>query len=303
MRKWMLAFAIGWMLIFPPFASAQNELTIASLEVDLWPEYDQPKVLVINYIELSPDIPLPATIELRVPAAAQAPHVVAVGPTLDQVTDQGIQYTTEKMGRWLIISVTATGPAIHLEYYDPGLKKDGNQRSYTYEWSGNYDVETFVVSVQQPFDATNLQTTPPLADDGVYRNNLQYYRSQLQPPAAGASFLLKLSYEKPSDTLSVSRLQVEPVDVNEDTPGRISLNNYRPYLLGAVFLILAGGGFIYYWQSGGSRKVKPRRRRRSAPEEDEEEHPTGMYCAQCGARAKVGDRFCRVCGARLRHQG
>ncbi len=303
MRKWMLAFAIGWMFMLPSFASAQNDLTIKSLEVNLWPEYDQPEVLVIDYVVLSSDVTLPATVELRIPADAQAPHVVAVGPTLQQVTDQVIQFTTRKMGRWLIVSITASGPAIQLEYYDPGLKKDGDLRSYTYEWSSNYDVELFTVTVQQPFDARNLQTTPALQDDGVYPNQLQYYRSELTPPAAGTSFLMKLSYQKPSDTLSVSRLQVEPVDVNEDTPGRISLNNYRYYLLWAVVLIVLGGGFIYYWQSGGQRPGKPRRRRRTAPDVQEDEHRTGVYCAQCGARAKPGDRFCRVCGARLRHQG
>jgi hypothetical protein len=300
MRKWVLLLAMGTVFLFPSFAFAKNEVTIASLEVDLWPEYDRPQVLVIDYILLSPDTPLPATVELRVPAAVKTPLVVAVGSSPDLVTDQGVQFTTSKDGNWLVVSIEANGPAIQFEYYDPGLKKDGDLRSYTYEWSSDYDVKAFTVAVQKPFDARNLKTSPVLQDDGVYQNQLQYYRSEAEPIPAGDSFLLEMSYEKSSDTLSVSRLQVEPVEVNEDTPGRISLNNYLPYVMGGLGVLLLIGGVIYYWQSGETRASKASRRKRPAAED--EEHSTGIYCAQCGARAKAGDRFCRVCGARLRHQ-
>ncbi len=300
MRKWILLLAMGMMFVFPSFAFAKNEVTIASLEVNLWPEYDRPQVLVIATILLAPGTSFPATVELRVPASVKTPHVVAVGSSPDLVTDQGVQFTTNRVGEWLVVSIEAGGPVIHFEYYDPGLKKESDLRSYTYEWSSDYDVEAFAVAVQKPFDASDLKTSPVLQDDGVYQNQLQYYRSELGPIPAGASFLLKMSYEKPSDTLSVSRLQVEPVEVNEDTPGRISLNNYLPYVLSGLGVIMLIGGIIYYWQSGGAYAGKARRRKRSVAEG--EEHPTGIYCAHCGARAKAGDRFCRVCGARLRPQ-
>jgi hypothetical protein len=300
MRKWLLILAMGMILIFPSFAFAQNEVRIASLEVSLWPEYDRPQVLVINTISLSPDTSFPATVELRMPVAAKAPHVVAVGVSAELVTDQGVQFTTKRVGKWLVVSIEASGPAIQFEYYDPGLKKDGDLRSYVYEWSSSHDVVAFAIAVQKPFDAVNMKTSPVLADDGIYPNKLRYYRSELDPIPAGASFLLEMSYEKPTDTLSVSRLQVEPVEVNEDTPGRISLNNYLPYVMGGLGVILVIGGVIYYWQSGGTQPGRESRRKRPAAED--QEHPTGIYCAQCGARAKVGDRFCRVCGARLRHQ-
>jgi len=302
MRKWLLilAMGMGMIFIFPSFAFAKNEVRIASLEVGLWPEYDRPEILVINNISLSPDTSFPATVELRIPATVKAPHVVAVGASAELVTDQGVEFTTSRAGKWLVVSIEASGPAIQFEYYDPGLKKDGDLRSYVYEWSSGYDVDAFVIAVQKPFDARNLKTSPVLADDGVYPNQLRYYRSELSPIPANTPFLLQMSYEKPTDTLSVSRLQVEPVEVNEDTPGRISLNNYLPYVIGGLGMILVMGGVIYYWQSGGAQAGRESRRKRPAAED--EEHPTGIYCAQCGARAKAGDRFCRVCGARLRHQ-
>jgi hypothetical protein len=301
MRKWLLALGITVLLVFPGLAFAQNELTIDSLEVNLWPEYDRPQVLVIEYILLATETKFPVTVELRIPAAAQAPHVVAVGSSLQLVSDQGVQFETRRVGKWLIVSVEATGPAIQLEYYDPVIERDGDLRTYTYEWLSDHRVQAFEMVVQRPFDAVNLKTSPALQNDGVYQNQLQYYRSVLDPIPAGTAFRLDLSYEKPSNTLSVSRLQVEPVEVNEDTPGRISLNNYVPYMLAGVGVLMVAGGIIYYWQAGGIRTGRSRRRR-AAPS-DREEHRTGVYCAQCGTRARAADRFCRVCGARLRGQG
>jgi len=303
MRKWILVLGMVSLLVFPAFVFAQDEIAIHSLEVNLWPEYDRPEVLVIEYVLLASDTAFPATVDLRIPAEAIAPHVVAVGPSPQLVSDQNVQFETRRVGKWLVVSIVATGPAIQLEYYDPGLEKNGDQRTYEYEWLSDYEVRSLELAVQRPFDATNLRTSPALQDDGVYQNQLQYFRAVLHPITADTPFRLHLSYQKPSNTLSVSRLQVEPVEVNEDTPGRISLNNYVPYVLAGVGILMVAGGVIYYWQAGGMRAAKSRRRRRPALVESEEEHPTGVYCAQCGTRAKAGDRFCRVCGARLRNQG
>jgi hypothetical protein len=96
--------------------------------------------------------------------------------------------------------------------------------------------------------------------------------------------------------LSVSRLKIEPVTVDENTAGRVSLNNYLPYIIGTLGVIIIIGGFMYYRQSGRSASAKKSRRRKSANEEAE----SGVYCAQCGTRARGGDRFCRTCGSRLR---
>ncbi len=55
------------------------------------------------------------------------------------------------------------------------------------------------------------------------------------------------------------------------------------------------GGFMYYRQSGRTVSKKSRRRRAEG-----EESESGVYCAQCGTRARGGDRFCRTCGSRIR---
>ncbi len=298
MRKWLLAFVMGALFIFPSFAFAQNQVSIESVNVSLWPEYDKAEMLVINYITLSADTEFPVQLDVRI-SADSALHTVAVGESSEGVTDQGVDYTTKKDGEWLVVSINATGPSIQVEYYDPNLtKKDDGLRSYSYRWLSDYDVTDFVAVFQQPFDATGFKSSLPLQDDGVHPDNLQYYFSDAGTVPAGKAFAFDVSYQKPTDTLSISRLDIQPVTVDENTPGRVSLINYLPYIIGGFGVVLIVGGLVYYRQSGRASSKKSRRRHPAHA--DGEESASDVYCAQCGTRARSGDRFCRTCGSRIR---
>jgi hypothetical protein len=294
MRRWLLLLMLVTLLVFPSFAFAQGEIAIQSVDVSLWPEYDKADMLVINYIMLSENTALPVQMDVRVSADA-AIHTVAVGASSDLVSDQGVDYSTTKDGDWLVISINVTGPAVQIEYYDPGLKKNGDLRSYSYRWLSDYDVKNFGIVFQQPFDAAKFESSLPLQDDGVHSDEMQYYFSNVGAIPAGEIFSVDLGYQKPSDSLSVSRLKIQPVVVDEDTPGRVSLNNYLPYVIGGLGVIMIVGGLLYYRQSGRSVSKKSRRKRAVS-----EENESGVYCAQCGSRARGGDRFCRTCGSRIR---
>ena len=299
MRKWLLIFVMGVFLVFPSFAFAQGRVAIQSIDVSLWPEYDKPEMLVIDHIMLSEGAVFPVQFDVLVPADSVI-NAIAVGESSDQVTDQGIEYTTAKDGEWLVISITVTGPAIQLEYYDPNLKKDGDQRSYTYRWLSDYNAANFKVILQEPFDATEFKSSLSLQDDGIHPDKMQYYYSNVGAVPAGEELTFTVSYQKSTDTLSVSRLEIQPVDVNENTSGRVSLDKYLPYIIGGLGVILILGGLVYYWQSGRSGSKKSRRRQRSNA--DREETQSDVYCAQCGTRARGGDRFCRTCGSRIRQK-
>ncbi len=298
MRKWFLVLIMGALLVFPSFASAEKQIAIQTLNVNFWPEYDRAEMLVINYITLTPES-IPAIFNLRIPASAGAVYTVAVGPSIDQVSDQDVKYTVAQQGEWLVVSVEASAPAIQIEYYDPGLKKNGKSRSYNYEWLSDYEVKNFGVVLQQPLGASGFKSSLPLQDNGIGANNLQYFISKVGALTAGKAFLFDVSYEKPSDTLSISQLKVEAIDpVNTDTAGRVSFSNYFPYIIGGIGVLLILGGGVYYFQSNKSDSKKTRHRARG--KSDGEESGGDVYCAQCGTRAHGGDRFCRTCGSRIR---
>ncbi|NOH00891.1 MAG: zinc ribbon domain-containing protein [Chloroflexi bacterium] len=299
MRKWVSMIVLGICLLFPNFAAAQGQITIRRLDISLWPEYDRADMLVI-YHALVNAPSFPVQMDFRIPATATL-HTIAIGETLETVTDQGLEYTTRSEGDWFVLTANVAGPAIQLEYYDPQLIKEGSTRTFSYEWTGDYAVEDMTVIFQVPFNATQFTSTLPLQDDGVHLDKMQYYFSKVGAVPAGESFSFQLSYEKNTNALSASRLEVQPVaPVDENTPGRVSLNNTLPYFIGGLGVVMILGGFIYYWQAGRFPSKRPRRRSHSRDES--ETGDTEHYCPQCGTRAKAGDRFCRTCGARLRHQ-
>jgi len=301
MRRWLTVLIFFGILIHPyPAQAAGNSIKISSLQVELWPEFDKSSMLVVNYITLSPDTALPATLLFHLPATSEGPSALAIGQTLDTVSDHGINYSIRPQGNFLNLTIKAKDPAIQLEYYGP-IQKDGKARTYPYQWMTDYNIDSFKLTIQQPIGAKNLQTIPALTSSETRKDTLKYYSGDFGALTAGTSFSLSLSYEKASDTLSVSSLQVQPSQpIGPDTPGSAiyTFRNDLPYILGGLGLLLIAGGVFYFWQSGG-RKNKPRKGRSPRTEAG---GGNEVYCHQCGTRAQKGDRYCRACGTKLRRE-
>ena len=295
----IILFALS---IFVLSAQAQETTRFETLNIDLWPEYDRPSVLVIYKAELSPEVSLPAEVTLRIPVEAGAPAVVAVGPDANSVADA--VFETQVMGEWLEVSFIATTPAIQFEYYDPGLVKDGVQRSFDYTWPGDYGVDALVLQAQQPLGAANMTVSPSMGRTVQDQVGFSYNIIEVGELDQGSTFDIGLSYEKETDALSVESLQIQPSATI--TPGSSNLFNLdQPWVwfLIALGLILIVGGAYWYWRSGRQEAQPQKRHRRRSAEDDQAEVRTGkvVYCHQCGKRAAPGDQFCRTCGTRLRN--
>jgi len=281
---------------------AQNSLVFSALEVDLWPEYDRPSVLVIYHITLPANTSLPIDLTLRIPSAAGEPNAVAVRDANGGLFT--ITHTREVNGEWSAISFTPTMPEFQVEYYDPALTKQGNQRHYEYSWPGDYAVDSLTVEVQQPVGATEMQITPGMSSGTTKQDGLTYYTSKAGALPAGQEFKVAVDYQKNSDNLSAESLQIKPsAPVSTITPARSNLLAMLPWILGGLGVVLiVGGGVWWYWQSGlGKSQPNAPHRRRKLVISQENELPEGhIYCHYCGKRALPGDRFCRTCGTRLR---
>ena len=128
MRKWVVPFLLIFTLLIPSGVHAQSSLTLSSLEIQIWPEYDKPSVLVIYGVTLSAATTFPTTVSMRIPVSAGNPNAVAVRQADGSLYT--IEATRQIAGEWAVINFTATSPEIQLEYYDPGLTKEGTSRNY-----------------------------------------------------------------------------------------------------------------------------------------------------------------------------
>jgi hypothetical protein len=301
MRKLFLILVLGIFLAFPSSAFAQNDVTFTSMTVQLWPEYDQPSMLVIVDFALDPNTKFPVNLAFRLPLDANL-IAVATYATDGSLLNAVFEGPTVK-GETQVFTVTLPSATARFEYYQP-ITFSGSQRVFSYIWNGDYAVDAFNMRVLEPVDTTSLTTVPKLNSISE-KDGLKYFDGKPVKLAAGEQFALNLQYTKTTSTLiASSQGGVQPsAPVDENTPGRVSFNFNKmlPYIIGGVGVLLIAGGFLYYLRSGRSPSKRVRRRA-NATNEESEEVVEESYCPQCGTRAKSNDRFCRVCGARMRRQ-
>lgn len=305
-RRILIALLCVLMLAPMGATAAQSSAPhIDSFEIQILPEYDRPDVLVIYRITLASDTALPAQLSVRIPASTGGPYNVAY-----QDWNGGLVYahydTPVREGDWLRIDIRTETPVVQVEYYDPGLTKQGEARSFEYQWPGDLAADALSVLVGTPVNAANMQATPVNVPGG--RNPL----SAPMPVAVGESFSLQLNYNKPDDTLSATQ-PIEPMEA-AGTPEKSTLSELlQPLRSGDSLLLVAivvvgllflVGGVLMLagnWQPGRGRKAGKRVHRHSAAVRDADgEDDDTVYCHQCGKQARADDVFCRACGSRLR---
>jgi len=293
MRKWIaLVLPLLLLIAFP--AQAQNNITLDSLKVGLWSEYDQPSMLVIYDFTLSQDINLPVSVDLQIPNSANITAVAFLQGT-DLLNAEFTGPITN--GQWQTVTFLVKEPTTyHLEYYQP-LTRDGEKRSFDYQWLGDYAVNNFRIEAQIPADSTSVKSTPALPFTALAAS-LSGSASTTNL-GAGKGYTLSLSYNRTGDNTitASSAAQVTTEPITPDAPGRVTLDNL-PYALGLVGVVLIAGAIYYFWHTNSNQSSGKPRRRNSKNSDDK----TQIYCHECGARSNTEDRFCRVCGTKLRNR-
>lgn len=296
MRKWLILLT-ALVLLFPSPAQAQTPVALDALNVLLWSEYDQPSMLVIYNFTLTDDTQVPTTMDIRFPRDA---NITAVAfNNGGELILANYQNKPEQDSNWQVITLFVTERTdYHIEYYQP-FGRDGDERSFTYQWTGDYSVNDFNIEVQVPDDSRDIKTNPaiPLTQNQPFMSG----GARMSGLAEGQDYQIQLEYSRSSEATVVtpSSPQVVPIEpVDENTAGRSTLDNLPLFLGGfGVILILVALTYFLRGQTIISNTTsRPRRRSRGGPQEP------GMpnYCPECGTRSHAGDRFCRTCGGKLR---
>jgi len=279
--------------------------------VSIWPEYEysvekpgQLNVLVINRFLLdSQNIQFPIQVDVQIPATAIKPHVVAVGQTPETVSDQNVVYTASAPSNgWVDVLITATGPAIQLEYYDYNLTRNGPAREYAYQWPGTFATTTFHLDLRVPMQATNMRSNPSVSTSATDADGFKFGEMTLPDMTAGKVFTMKIDYDRDTDQPSTSFMQVKPsAPLDQPVSGQLSLPSYIPWsVAGLAVIALAVLAVWYLFSIRGARGSQRLRKRHTAADKAADDETREIYCHQCGKRAQPSDRFCRTCGAELR---
>jgi len=304
MHKWALILILVILFLLPLPVAGQSQVTFTSLKVDIRPEYDRESLLIMYDIEL-PQSALGSQLSLRIPAAAGTPFALAYGPGDGTLFD--LQYEPQVSGDWAYINFSPPMAFLRLEYYDPGLQRDGDTRSFSYVWPADYSAESITILVMQPYGASAMLISPGQWESRLDNDGLTFFGSEIGQVPAGEMVEIKVTYQKSVADLTTEHLLPQPSGtIPEGAGSDIEWQQFTPWVLGILGAAMLGGGLFWYWQTGRQRQPSSDQRHRPSVASAVREMPaatgdsTEIYCHQCGKRASTSDRFCRSCGTRLR---
>jgi hypothetical protein len=286
------------MLLLPTLALAQaggapkGNPRLASLNIEIWPEYDRPAALVILRAALAEGVKLPATVTLRLPAASGGPGAVAYSTTADGNL-LNLKHEQAKAGDFVTVKFVTPERFFHVEFYEPIATTDP-ARSFRYVWPGDLAVDRVSVVVQEPASATGVSVEPRLEGLSTGQDGLRYRTADLGALEAGKSLPIAVRYTKadarPSAELAKPKASeppapamAPPASMPAPATATGGLPDWALPLAGLAMLGLLGAGFIMWWWRRESRIARPATR----------------FCAKCGAPQAPDSRFCASCGAKV----
>lgn len=290
-------------------ASAQTQPPVlATWDVQVWPEYDQPTVLVIATGSVVTGTTFPQSLSFPLPADASIHAVAYPGEAGNLLT---LPWTTEAGPAGQAVVFELNQPHFVVEYYADILSVPPN-RSFDLDLGIPYAAQQATVTLRQPARASALQVTPAMAAAGVDELGNPTYALDLGPLAAGQSVPFQVSYTKVDGEPSRPAAVSTPVAAAMPEPAAEG-QSWLPLALGIAVGAAAGMAILYVVlnrrSAAGSRQTRRREARkrgeRAAPPRAAASKPVdsaaaNQFCVQCGQQFDLSDRFCRGCGAARR---
>ncbi len=255
-----VAFLLLWLqlLAFPLAGQAStNSLAVKNMVLSIWPEYDEPGVLVIYSGQLvnRQEIPFAGLITFKVPLEVEEMRLVCE-------SEAGLHcviYQIAKRQRYKEVSWQATKPIPPGEtmpfllefYYDP-LPQD-KAKTFEFTFFPSYPVGELLWDIKEPFDAEEFVIKPEMTHMGrdVFGfNTFQRKDFQVNEPAT-----VNISYQREQQIPSIDRSQAISANVgNTIFTDETQKTNWQLalVLIGSFMSII--GFFAYYaYQNNGTK--------------------------------------------------
>ncbi len=284
-----------------PAAEPPADLRIARLQLSIWPEYDDPRVLLIIRGELAPGAVFPTQVTLPVPKDAELigagmiselgelllhPHRVIPGDASDT------------------LEITLPSPHFFAELYHDPFEISGDAKRFSYTFTAPYPITQFDVDIQKPYTASEFVTEPPAMAQETEGRDTTYHRFAYRDVAAGQPTAFTVSYVKTDPQPSAPKADSAP----DGSPAATRGPQDRMLI---YFGILAGVTAAYVL--GTLLFAVYRRRHAAAAAPEAPPLPLTVppvpppvtpavanFCSHCGHALNADYAFCPGCGHAIR---
>lgn len=294
--------------VLPASGEADEVPAIKNMKVSLWPEYDDPRVLVIYEGEFYNDVTFPQSVNFPAPLGSEISQVCALQPPDDNHLCQ--LYETTTGAESLSISYDLPIPTYYLEYYWDGIEGKPD-KAFSFRYVSPYAVDTLEIEVQQPLESTNFNLVPQYASSTSDGTGLKYYNYTFTDVMPGQVINIDAAYFKPDDKLSVATSQVGVSPAGGGGSGSYAWIG----ILAGVAAVGAGFFLLRRKQPAVARAASRRAARAEAKRvvarraQRPAESPTAasgqgngaLFCSFCGTKLASKAVFCHRCGASMKH--
>jgi hypothetical protein len=278
---------------------AATDLTIQQLRVQVMPEFDDPRVLVIAQGRLSaPDIALPLAVTFRVPQGAQINQMAVMNMMTGGTRPQPFDVQADEGdSRWSLVTYTLDNAHFFYEYYYNPLGR-GTEKLFTFALNSLQPIADLLIEIQQPLAAQQFALgSAPTSTRFDETMGFTYHQFPVGALAAGVDAEVVVSYTKTDPAPSLSRDQVVMLGMQGQDS---TMELLSPKLVDGqadtavpiwIFALL---GVVTF--SGVALAVWYHARRDSATLAPALEASRGSFCFSCGTQLKVDAQFCHRCG-------
>jgi len=291
-RTAFILFIIVMLMPVAPGIAQNPAAVIDTLDIEIWPDYDRPSVLVLLTGTLPGDTRLPASVTLPIPEGAQINAVARIDDKDGNMKDD-ILSSTELPGRLTFVTPDLR---FRVEYYLPHTANN-NQRAFDYTWLADISVNNLQLRVQRPASASDLSTEPATANVARSGDGFDYHIFPARAVAAGQPFSLHVEYL--TTTAQLSATQMPPSNAGTQTAASAVAPGTDSGLDWALVAVVTGGLLIFgavIWQVASRR---PAANIRKSVETQVEKQSGAEFCRDCGEPLDKGDRYCGGCGLKL----
>jgi len=307
-----LAITLATTLLFSLLilhAHAQGATNLAGLTIKLWPEYDDPRLLVIIDGQLAEP---GSQIRLPLPDDAQL-NAVATSDGSGRLLKNDFSEEKAADGTRLLI-MTPANPLFRVEYYTP-IPANGEERVIDFELPAGYlDSEQTSIEILIPPGSKDVTLDPPTDESGPTQDEAHLFQRPVGP-IKDQAISQKVVYKNPGGALTVPENPSPPSNAAQSNatsnsqaqPPAVNKQGLSPWLIGlaaAATLLIVGGamGLWFTRERDAVPAVVPatssarRKQRRQHKGIAATQGNLDKFCRKCGREFGLDDRFCRYCG-------
>jgi hypothetical protein len=294
-----LIFLTLALIVFQLVTPARGQETyyrINDLKVSVWPEYDDPRVLVIYRGAFEESSIFPNWVDFYIPEGAEINGAGIATPGGELLLQE---HEIRREGDRNVISINLSIPTFFLEYYyDPFIGEV--QKSFEQKIENKYPVASMAVVVQQPLKAENFSLTPQADSSETDSAGFTNYLYNFSDLAAENSVSFMVSYKKEDPNPSVRKKTIVPQASSAPIPpaagktsSGIKTKLKGKTLGGIIFLVLAA----VIATALIMRKTKENDVEAGGVQGKKSLGKVGWnYCPGCGAELEKDYKFCPSCG-------